>query len=115
MGLAAVFGQLIGGVLIQANPGGLQWRSCFLINIPIGIVALALVPRFVPDARAPGRPRLDFIGMILIALALTAVLLPLIEGRRLGCPAWSWASLGAAGVLLALFALSEGCRPGRAA
>ncbi len=113
MGLAAVFGQLIGGVLIQANPGGLQWRSCFLINIPIGIVALALVPRFVPDARAPGRPRLDFIGMILIALALTAVLLPLIEGRQLGWPAWSWASLGAAVVLFALFTLYERWLPER--
>jgi EmrB/QacA subfamily drug resistance transporter len=113
MGLAAVFGQLIGGFLIQANPGGLEWRSCFLINIPIGILALALVPKFVPESRAPGRPRLDFVGMILIALALTAIILPLIQGRQLGWPAWSWVSLGLSVVLFGLFALYESGVPGR--
>lgn len=107
MGLAAVFGQLIGGVLIQANPGGLAWRSVFLINIPIGIAVLALAPRFVPESRAPGRPRLDFVGMILIALALTAVAFPLIEGRQLGWPAWSWASLGVSLILFGLFVRYE--------
>ena len=113
MGLAAVFGQLIGGVLIQANPGGLEWRTCFLINIPIGIAALALVPKFVPESRAPGRPRLDFPGMILIALALTAIVLPLIEGRQRGWPTWSWVSLAASVVLFGFFALYESGLPGR--
>jgi EmrB/QacA subfamily drug resistance transporter len=113
MGLAAVFGQLIGGVLIQANPSGLEWRTCFLINIPIGLIALALVPRFVPESRAPGRPRLDFGGMILIALALTAIALPLIEGRQLGWPAWSWVSLGISVVLFGVFVLYESGVPGR--
>lgn len=107
MGLAAVFAQLIGGLLIEANPAGLTWRSCFLINIPIGIAALALVPKFVPESRAPARPRLDIGGMILIAVALTAVALPLIEGRQLGWPAWSWVSLGVSVVLLVLFVMYE--------
>ena len=62
MGLAAVFGQLIGGVLIDMNFSGLGWRSCFLINVPVGAVALTLVPRVVPESRArgpdpPGPPR----------------------------------------------------------
>lgn len=104
MGLAAVFAQLIGGVLIRVDPAGLTWRSCFYINLPIGIAALALIPRYVPESRAPGRPRLDFAGMILIALALTATALPLIEGRQSGWPAWSWVSLGASVVLLGCFA-----------
>ena len=57
MGLAAVGGQLIGGVLVQANIAGLGWRSCFLINVPIGPLALALAPRLVPESRDPaGRP-----------------------------------------------------------
>ena len=107
MGLAAVFAQLIGGVLIQADPAGLTWRSCFYINVPIGIAALALIPRYVPESRAPGRPRLDFVGMILIALALTAIALPLIEGRQSGWPTWSWVSLGASVVLLGFFARYE--------
>jgi EmrB/QacA subfamily drug resistance transporter len=108
MGLAAVFGQLIGGVLIRADIFGWGWRSCFLINIPIAIVVLLLVPRFVPESRAPGRPRLDFVGMILIALALTAVVLPLIEGRQQGWPLWGWLTLAGSAVLLAVFVLYEG-------
>ena len=36
MGLAAVGGQLLGGALLAADPAGLEWRTCFLINVPIG-------------------------------------------------------------------------------
>jgi EmrB/QacA subfamily drug resistance transporter len=113
MGLAAIFAQLIGGLLIEADPGGLTWRTCFLINVPIGIAALVLVPKFVPESRAPGRPCLDIAGMILIALSLVAVVLPLIEGRQLGWPAWSWVSLGVSTALLATFVLYESALSGR--
>jgi EmrB/QacA subfamily drug resistance transporter len=104
MGLAGVFGQLIGGLLIKWDLFGWGWRTCFLINIPIGIVTLLLVPRFVPESKAPGKPRLDLVGMVVIAAALTAVVLPLIEGRQHGWPAWSWISLAASIVLFAVFA-----------
>ena len=63
MGLAAVSGQLIGGALIQADIAGLGWRSCFLINVPIGLVAVILARRVVPESRSeqrrPARPRRD--------------------------------------------------------
>ena len=62
MGFAAVSGQLIGGILVEANPLGLGWRSCFLINIPIGLVAVLAAPRVIPESRgqaggwtSPGR------------------------------------------------------------
>ena len=55
MGLAAACGQLIGGGLIQADVAGLGWRLCFLINVPVGIAALALAPRFVPESRSERR------------------------------------------------------------
>ena len=54
VGFGAVFGQLIGGVLIKADLAGLGWRSIFLINIPIGLAAVALAPRVLPESRAPG-------------------------------------------------------------
>src|SRR5947209_10454347 len=54
MGLAAVSGQLIGGILVEANPAGLGWRSCFLINIPIGVLAVAAAPRLIPESRGAG-------------------------------------------------------------
>jgi EmrB/QacA subfamily drug resistance transporter len=113
MGVSAVLGQLIGGLLIKANILGLDWRACFLINVPIGIVALALTPRFVPESRAPGGRKLDPLGMVLVTLALVGVVLPLIEGREQGWPSWSWVSLGVAIVLFILFGVWESALKGR--
>jgi EmrB/QacA subfamily drug resistance transporter len=93
MGIAAVLGQLIGGVLIQTDVLGLGWRGCFLINLPIGLVTIALIPRHVPESRATGKPRLDIVGMVLVSAATTAVVLPLIEGRQQGWPLWAWLCL----------------------
>ena len=89
LGLAAVGGQVIGGALVQTDVLGLGWRGCFLINVPIGLAALALTPRLVPESRAPRRTGLDATGAALLALGLVAVLLPLIEGRQHGWPAWT--------------------------
>src|SRR5690242_2694550 len=50
LGVAAAGGQLLGGVLVQSDVAGLGWRSCFLINVPIGALALALAPRLVPES-----------------------------------------------------------------
>ena len=100
MGLAAVGGQLIGGVLMSVDPAGLGWRSCFLINLPIGIAALALTPRVIPESRQSVAPGLDKRGTALATAALTAVVLPLLEGRQHGWPLWTWLSLAAAPVLL---------------
>jgi EmrB/QacA subfamily drug resistance transporter len=107
MGLAAVFGQLIGGLLIKADIFGLTWRSCFLINLPIALVALVLVPRTVPESRAPGRPKLDLPGVLLITAAMVAVLLPLIQGREQGWPIWTWISFGGAAVLFVVFGVYQ--------
>ena len=103
MGVAAVGGQLIGGALVQADVAGLSWRSCFLINIPIGIAALALAPRLVPESRAPRVSRLDLTGTVLVTAAVTAIVLPLVEGRQHGWPLWTWLSLAAAPALLTAF------------
>jgi EmrB/QacA subfamily drug resistance transporter len=104
MGLAAAGGQLLGGVLVQANIAGLGWRSCFLINVPIGAVALALTPRLVPESRAPQSRRLDVVGTALVTAGLTAIVLPLVDGRQHGWPAWTWISLASAPVILGAFA-----------
>ncbi len=103
MGLAAVSGQLIGGALVQANPAGLGWRSCFLINVPVGALALALAPRVVPESRTPRAGRPDLLGMLLVTCGLTAIVLPLVEGRQHGWPLWTWISLALAPVILAGF------------
>ncbi|MFI7036934.1 MFS transporter [Microbispora rosea] len=104
MGLAAVFGQLAGGLLIQADLFGLGWRACFLINLPIGVVALAATWRVIPESRAAGAVRLDLGGAALVTLALAATLLPLIEGREQGWPVWTWVSFALAVALLLAYA-----------
>ncbi len=107
MGLAAAGGQLIGGVLVQLNPAGLGWRSCFLINLPIGAAALALAPRLVPESRAPETSPIDLTGTALVTGGLCAIVLPLVEGRQHGWPLWTWISLAAAPVLLGAFVLRQ--------
>lgn len=103
MGVGAVFGQLIGGLLIKADVLGLGWRACFLINVPVGLAALAAAPRALAESRAPRRPRLDNTGVALSTAATVALVLPLIQGRELGWPAWTWACLGASAALFAGF------------
>jgi MFS family permease len=107
LGIAAVGGQLIGGVLIQLDPAGLDWRACFLVNVPVGLAALAVVSRVVPETRAEGESRLDLVGADLVTLGLLAILLPLIEGREQGWPAWTWASFAGAGLVMVAFGLYQ--------
>ena len=103
LGLAAAGGQLIGGLLIDANVAELGWRSCFLINVPIGVLALLLSRRVLPAMRGHPTSRLDLPGMALVAIALAAAVLPLAQGREQGWPLWSLVCLAAALPLLALF------------
>ena len=107
LGIAAVGGQLIGGALIELDPAGLDWRACFLVNVPVGLAALALVARTVPESKAPGATRLDLVGADLVSAGLVAILLPLIEGRDHGWPLWTWASFLGAGVVLTAFGLYQ--------
>ncbi|WP_426593780.1 MFS transporter [Cellulomonas sp. McL0617] len=98
MGVAAASGQLIGGVLIQA---GLGWRAIFAINIPVGVAILVLAPVLVPESKAAAPRPIDWVGMLLLTSSVTALILPLIQGRSQGWPTWTWAVLGLSGVLLA--------------
>jgi EmrB/QacA subfamily drug resistance transporter len=110
MGFAAVSGQLIGGILVQANPAGLGWRSCFLINIPIGVVAVATAPRVIRGRGVDSRGEpvgLDLVGTVLATLGLSAIVLPLVDGRAHGWPLWTWVSLALSPVLLGAFVLQQ--------
>jgi EmrB/QacA subfamily drug resistance transporter len=106
MGLAAVGGQLLGGTLLAANPAGLGWRTVFLINLPIGALALALT-RLVPESRAPRAGRVDVAGTALATAAVTAIILPLVEGQAHGWPLWTWLSLAASPALIGAFTVQQ--------
>ncbi|HEY2438203.1 MAG TPA: MFS transporter, partial [Solirubrobacteraceae bacterium] len=86
---------------------GLGWRACFLINVPIGVLALALTPRLIPKSPRQTGAKIDLGGTLLATATLTAIVLPLVEGRQHGWPPWTWISLGMAPVLLAAFVLHQ--------
>jgi MFS family permease len=106
-GVAAVVGQLVGGLLVSADIAGSGWRPIFLVNVPIGLVTLAVAPRLVPDTRAAAPAPVDKAGTALLGAAVLALLLPLSEGRALGWPQWSWVLLGLAPVLAAALVAVE--------
>jgi EmrB/QacA subfamily drug resistance transporter len=106
-GLGTVSGPLIGGLLTQHNLFGLDWRPIFLINVPVGILAFAASMVLVRESRAPQPPRLDPGGVALISVALLALLYPLVQGRQLGWPAWTFASMAASLPLFGLFVAYE--------
>jgi MFS family permease len=95
-GIAAVVGQVVGGLLVSANIDGSGWRPIFLVNVPIGIVGYAFARRHVPETRSPSAARPDLPGTVLLAAAVVAVLIPLTEGRALGWPVWAIAMLASA-------------------
>jgi predicted MFS family arabinose efflux permease len=80
----------------------------FLINVPIGAVALPLAYRSLPRGGAthPG-VKLDVAGVVLAGLALVAIIYPLIQGRTDGWPAWTFVILAVGAILLLVFVRYE--------
>ncbi len=90
-GVSMAIGPLVGGVLTQT----IGWRSIFWINAPIGLVAIGLTARFIPESRANGARRVDLVGQALIVVALASLTFGVIDGRRAG-----WLSPPIVGCLL---------------
>ncbi|MGO4783819.1 MFS transporter [Cryobacterium sp. W22_MBD10_FK3] len=92
LGVFAVGGPILGGVLIDANLFGLEWRPIFLINLILGGVAFVMAVKFLPSVPARPSTRIDVLGSVLLAVALFGVLFGLIEGSSDG---WTALSIGA--------------------
>jgi MFS family permease len=106
-GLGTISGPLIGGLLIQHNLFGLGWRPIFLINVPVGIIAVAASAVLVRESRSPSPPKLDPVGVALVTVALLLLLYPLVQGRQLGWPTWTFISMAASAPVFALFVWYE--------
>ncbi|EME57144.1 MFS transporter [Amycolatopsis decaplanina] len=105
LGLGGVLGPVLGGALVDWDLFGLGWRLVFLVNVPVGLAALALAWRLVP--RRTGTPglRVDIAGAVLVAAASALLVLPLNEGQAAGWPLWTWLSLAVAALGYVAFAL----------
>jgi EmrB/QacA subfamily drug resistance transporter len=106
-GLANICGQLLGGVLVSTQPFGFAWQAIFLINVPIGLVALLGSLLVLRDSRAEHAQRLDLGGVVLLSLTLALLVYPLVEGRETGWPAWMIGMLIACPVVLLVFVRFE--------
>jgi EmrB/QacA subfamily drug resistance transporter len=107
MGLASIMGQVLGGFLVGANLFGWSWRLIFLVNLPVGLIALLLAASLVRESRAEGKPTLDWGGVGLASLGLFLLIYPVVAGREAGWPPWSFAMLACAVPVLALFIAYE--------
>ncbi len=82
---AAGLGPSLGGVLVAAA----NWRLVFLVNVPIGAMAVVLARRHLVESRTPGRRRLpDLPGALLFAVAIAALVLGVVKGHD-----WGWGSV----------------------
>ncbi|GGF00834.1 MFS transporter [Stappia taiwanensis] len=106
LGLAAIAGQVLGGVLIEGDVLGLGWRMIFLVNLPVGLAA-AVLARSLPESRAAGALGVDWAGTCLATAGLLLLLFPLLEGPARGWPLWTWACMAASVVVLTVFMLWE--------
>jgi EmrB/QacA subfamily drug resistance transporter len=100
--LGAGLGPVVGGLLVQQN-----WRWVFWVNVPVGLIALVLAKRTIPESRDPkAHPRPDILGAVLLAVSVGLLALAMVKA-----PDWGWVSvrvlgltvialLGLAGVLL---------------
>jgi EmrB/QacA subfamily drug resistance transporter len=93
IGISMALGPVVGGALVDS----VGWRSVFLVNIPVGLLALGLTAAYVPESKAPHPRRIDPLGQVLVALALATLTYAIIEG-----PSKGWASAQ----ILGLFAVA---------
>jgi len=106
-GLASAIGLVLGGVLTDANLFGWSWRAVFFVNVPIALGALAAGVRLIPETRDPKAGRPDLPAGALLAGGLVAIVHPLLEGRDLGWPAWTWPVMAAGVAAIVALALRE--------
>ncbi|MEU0541304.1 MFS transporter [Nocardia sp. NPDC005978] len=107
IGIATIAGPIVAGLLIDADVLGTGWRSIFLMNLPLGAVALALAVWTLPAAAPLPGLTLDLRGAVVAGLGMGMLLYPLVEGREAGWPWWMVATLIASIPVLGLFVLDQ--------
>jgi len=95
VGISIALGPVVGGLLVDS----FSWRAVFLVNLPIGIAAILLTARFVPESRADHPRRVDPIGQLLVIVALASVVYAIIEAPSSGWLSAQTLSLGGVCVL----------------
>jgi EmrB/QacA subfamily drug resistance transporter len=103
-GLAASLGPVVGGLLIKWNAFGWDWRPIFLINVPVGLFALFMGAKYLPNGKSPHPLKLDTLGTLFVIVAIFLLTYPLIQGREYNWPAWSFIMMAASLPVFGMFA-----------
>lgn len=103
LSIAAIIGQILGGYLAGTQYGIEGWRLIFFINIPVGIIALRAIQKFLTETEKITGSRFDYTGAGLLILALGGLIYAVTEGRQQAWPLWSILLLLAALMLLCIF------------
>ncbi|MEW9547162.1 MFS transporter [Nonomuraea sp. NPDC050783] len=111
--LATVMGPIVGGLLVEADLFGQGWRTIFLINVPAGLFTFVAAAVLLRDSRERERPRLDLVGVVLLAAALMSLLYPLVQGHETGWPLLGFVAMACSVPLFAAFARYERHRTAR--
>jgi len=106
-GVSAAIGPTLCGLIILVGGETDGWRWVFLVNLPVGILAVIAALRLLPETERAVRHNTDAVGLFLLTAALLLLLVPLVEGQSLGWPAWTAWSMGASASILVLLALWE--------
>ncbi|MEU4449828.1 MFS transporter [Nocardioides sp. NPDC023903] len=103
IGAGASVGIIVGGVFTEY----LSWRWGFLVNVPLGILILALSPRYLPETE-PRPGRVDILGALSVTIGMSALVYGLVEAAEIGWgSARTLVPLTASVVLLVAFVLIE--------
>ncbi len=106
-GLATVLGPVLGAVLTEADIAGSSWRPVFLVNVPLGLLALVAAVKLIPESYGARRPDLRVGSMLTLGLGLLAVLYPLTSGREGGWPVWVFVMMAVGTGVLVRFAVRQ--------
>ena len=106
VGLGTAIGPLVGGALIALGGPTLGWRLVFFVNIPVGLLVIALARRLLPPPSETTRHRLDVLGAALLGGATFCVLFACVEYDAVQDVRLAWLALPA-GALLGLFLRRE--------
>ncbi|MFD3499187.1 MFS transporter [Streptomyces sp. NPDC058676] len=102
-GLALISGPVLGGLFVEADLFGLGWRPIFLVNVPIGILGIFAALAVIRESRSEHPLRLDITGMVLSTASVLLLVFPLVQGRELDWPAWTFAMMAGSAVVFAAF------------
>jgi EmrB/QacA subfamily drug resistance transporter len=105
MGLSAVGGPILAGWLVTADFFDLGWRMIFLINLPLGVAAVLGAVKFLPKSITTHATKLDLPGVAILSAGAFMVIFPLVQGRDLGWPLWTYAMIVAGVLTFGLFTL----------